>query len=280
MNRFLFFVVICLLTANANAQDGYLSRKEIDRRADSIAIEGKALYSSEWASWYGTDIFLEKFKNKRSLIGGYLSYETKEAIKNVFFGKGENPDVLATIAFGKGFNPQQFQLDTAYRKLKKNEMELFTIRRIALERLRQDTIFKFFNNVDMNVVPLIRNGYKRVYILSAPKVNGMVLYGNDYLVDYDKNNEIVAVKRIHNSLISANAGSNADSSKVVLEYYHTHVPGKEEFMTATDICTTMLYEHLTTWNLSMIASKKYISMWDCKKNMLVVLTMDERGIPG
>jgi hypothetical protein len=159
-------------------------------------------------------------------------------------------------------------------------MELFTIRRIALERLRQDTIFKFFNNVDMNVVPLIRNGYKRVYILSAPKVNGMVLYGNDYLVDYDKNNEIVAVKRIHNSLISANAGSNADSSKVVLEYYHTHVPGKEEFMTATDICTTMLYEHLTTWNLSMIASKKYISMWDCKKNMLVVLTMDERGIPG
>jgi hypothetical protein len=108
MNRFLFFVVICLLTANANAQDGYLSRKEIDRRADSIAIEGKALYSSEWASWYGTDIFLEKFKNKRSLIGGYLSYETKEAIKNVFFGKGENPDVLATIAFGKGLSLNSF----------------------------------------------------------------------------------------------------------------------------------------------------------------------------
>ncbi|QHS54898.1 hypothetical protein GWR56_04800 [Mucilaginibacter sp. 14171R-50] len=123
-------------------------------------------------------------------------------------------------------------------------------------------------------MPLIRGGHKRVYVLSAPKTDGVVLYGNDYLIDFDKTNQIASVKRIHNSLISASAGDKSDTAKTVLEFIHSHVEGKEPFMTATDICTTMLYQHLTTWKQSIVISKNYVSIWDCDKRLMFVLTMD------
>ena len=34
---------------------------KIEKATSAIVAEGKQLYKSEMASWYGTDIFLEKF---------------------------------------------------------------------------------------------------------------------------------------------------------------------------------------------------------------------------
>src|SRR5689334_9378884 len=67
---FLLLTAICsLFTALAQEDD--------NNRADSIGArivdEGKQLYRSEMASWYGTDVFLEQFK-ERDKIGGYFSY--------------------------------------------------------------------------------------------------------------------------------------------------------------------------------------------------------------
>src|SRR6478735_2281759 len=103
------------------SQVKYYSREIIDKKADSITNEGKMLYRSEWTSWHGTDIFLEKFKTKQSEIGGYLSYETPTCSNNVFFAKGEDPDVLVTIRFGKEQNSAVYTLDTNARKLNANE---------------------------------------------------------------------------------------------------------------------------------------------------------------
>jgi hypothetical protein len=41
--------------------------------AQSIVDEGKLLYHSEMASWYGTDVFLDNYKSREN-IGGYISY--------------------------------------------------------------------------------------------------------------------------------------------------------------------------------------------------------------
>ena len=35
----------------------------IEKVSDSLVAEGRRLYRSEMASWYGTDAFLEKYKN-------------------------------------------------------------------------------------------------------------------------------------------------------------------------------------------------------------------------
>jgi len=54
---------------------------------------------------------------------------------------------------------------------------------------------------------------------------------------------------------------------------HSHLPETGDFITATDICTLMLYEKFTTWKTHYVISKNYVSIWDCKKDDLVILTM-------
>ena len=111
--------MLCLIcAARLFAQHG-AARDAIDRATDSIQTEGKALYRSEWASWYGTDVFLEKCAAKKALSGGYFSYETEDRLINIFFSKGDTPVVLASISFGKDFDPGKYKLDNIPRQLTK-----------------------------------------------------------------------------------------------------------------------------------------------------------------
>ena len=55
---------------------------------------------------------------------------------------------------------------------------------------------------------------------------------------------------------------------------HSHLPEYSDIITATDICTTMLYQKSTEWETSYVMSKKYVSIWDCKKNELVIMTRE------
>jgi hypothetical protein len=138
-----------------------------------------------------------------------------------------------------------------------------------------DTVFKYFKNTELNPIPVIRNGVKRVYILTGTKVNGVVIFGNDYLVSFNKINDITDIKRLHKNLIAIPYHqASADSSKTEQGAAHSHLPETGDFITATDICTLMLYERFTTWKQYYVLSKNYVSIWDCKKNELSEMTME------
>ena len=77
LSIFLSFVSITIVNVTVNAQDSPTER------AQPIVREGKELYRSEMASWYGTDIFLEKYKDKAN-IGGYFSYSENNKSKFLF----------------------------------------------------------------------------------------------------------------------------------------------------------------------------------------------------
>lgn len=68
-------------------------QENIEKLTAPIVAEGKILYKSEMASWYGTDIFRERYKDF-SNVGGYFSYIDGETAKCIFFSKGEKPLVL------------------------------------------------------------------------------------------------------------------------------------------------------------------------------------------
>ncbi|MBD1363613.1 hypothetical protein IDJ77_07310 [Mucilaginibacter sp. ZT4R22] len=265
------FTVIVLLFFSfitaAIAQDKEPERAEIDQLTDSVMAEGKALYRSEWASWHGTDIFLEKYKDKQSQLGGYVSYETPTNLINVFYTKGDKPVTIGVITFGKDFNEKNYRLDTVARLLNPVEQDLFTLRKAAFKALNTDTTFKRYNNTNFNVIPFINNGLKRIYILTAPTALNVVAFGNDYLLNVNSKNEISSIKRIHNSLISTDTKNND-----VKAIFHSHIPGKDEIMSATDICTLMLYEKENNLKQAYVMSKQYVSIWDCEKDNLVVLT--------
>jgi hypothetical protein len=118
--------ILCLISTAAIAQT-----KDVTAVADSIQREATMLYRSEMASWYGTDIFLERFKSKKNLIGGYISYDTGKGVNNVFFGKGDDPAVLSTITFNYTFDVNNYGLDTLNRKLTSAEKELYKMRMAA-----------------------------------------------------------------------------------------------------------------------------------------------------
>ena len=244
---------------------------DLKKTAEEITEEGKYLYRLEMASWYGTDIFLENFK-ERERIGGYFSYLDKETPKCLFFSKGEKPRVIGVVSFGDIKIVETATIDFKERDFKDNERHLYNIRKKALTEVQQDSIlFKSYTNTNLNLIPYIRNGEKKVYALTGPKVTGVVLFGNDYLLTFDSQDNLISKKEIHQNLIPIQfeEGKNAVAS------VHSHAPETGDFITPTDICTLMLYAKFAEWKRHIVISKNFVSIWNCEAETLVIITREE-----
>lgn len=264
MKQTTLFYLFALLCLNVNAQEtpdlGYI--------ADSITADAKILYRSEMASWYGTDIFMERSKDK-SKAKGYFSYLTPQASRCVFFTGDEVPKVIGSIDFDSTYNVNTAVADFAERDFSEAEKEIYSLRAKALNIFNTDTFFKHYNNTNLNIIPIIINGEKRVYALTGTGQKGVIIFGNDYLLQFDNNNELSQKRRLHNSLISSNYGKQEDGNQIV-GGMHSHII--DDFVTATDLCTLMLYAPLTQWQQYTVVSKDFLSIWNSQSNQLVIIT--------
>lgn len=254
-------VFLILFVLNSKAQS------KVEKLTKPIVEEGKKLYQSEMASWYGTDLFLEQYKSKEN-IGGYFSYTENETAKCIFFSKTETPKVIGTIIFDQTFNIETAKTELAERELNKIETELFEIRRTALKIINSDTIFKKYKDTNLNLIPLVANGEKKVYVLTGATKDNVIIFGNDYLLNFDKQNNLLSRKRLHKNIIWTEFGQKMEEGKEIIAGTHTHLPETGDFITATDICTLMLYKKFTKWKQYYVYSRKYMSIWDCEKNQL------------
>jgi hypothetical protein len=266
MNKLLTFI-LTFLTVSAFGQ------KDPTEEAQPIVAEGKLLYKSEMASWYGTDLFLENYKI-RDNIGGYFSYTDKAISKCIFFSKSDNPKVIGTISFDSTYNTKTAKMDFAEREFTTYENNIYAIRKIALSEVNSDTLFKTYNNTNLNFIPLINGNEKKVYILTGPKQNGVVIFGNDYLLTFDKNNKLTLKKQLHKNIIPIYFGGKEEDGKQIEGAMHSHLPETGDFITATDICTLMLYEKIAKWKTHNVVSKKYLNIWNCETDQLTIIKMD------
>ncbi len=259
----IFNILFCFSALGQNSQDEILHH---------IVAEGWKLYISEMASWHGTDIFLEKYTNKEH-VGGYFSYADGGNMKNIFFSKGLVPKVIYSITFDSTFNVNSAKVDTIERDFNKIEEDMFVIRSRAYLAIDGDTLFKSYEKSNFNLVPLISGGERKVYVLTAPKENGVVIFGNDYLLTFDNANNLVSKKRLHKNIISAKYGY--EDGKEAVGGFHTHLPETGDFITPTDVCTIMLYEKLAKWKQYCVVSKDFFSIWNCETDKLLMLTTKE-----
>jgi hypothetical protein len=255
-------VLFILFAASFQAQN-------LEKLSKEINEEGIALYRSEMASWYGTDVFKANYKQMEN-VGGYFSYIDESVPKCIFFSK-ENK-VLATIAFPTNYNPQNAKLDLKERDFTSTEIEYFTIRENALARIKTDTLFKSYKNTSFNIVPLIKKNVKKVYVLTGPSVNNVVIFGNDYLITFNNKNEVKNVEKLHNSMIAQNI--NDEKVGKTISGVHSHVIENWQTITPTDICTLMLYQNLTDWGSYITISKKFTSIWNSNNNIVIMKTED------
>jgi hypothetical protein len=259
-------IILTLFTVSAFGQ------KNPTEEAQPIVAEGKLLCRSEMASWYGTDIFLENYKD-RDNIGGYFSYSENDITKCIFFSKSESPKVIGTISFDSSYNVNASRADLSQRDFTTNENDIYVIRKIALAEMNSDTLFRTYENTNLNLIPLINGDEKKVYVLTGPKQNGVVIFGNDYLLTFDKNNKLTLKKQLHKNIIPINYGGKGEEGKQIEGTIHSHLPETGDFITSTDICTLMLYERFAKWGTHNVVSKKYLNIWNCKTDQLTVISM-------
>lgn len=260
-------IIFTLLAASAFGQ------KSPTEEVQPIVAEGKLLYKSEMASWYGTDLFLENYKNREN-IGGYFSYTDHDISKCIFFSKSVNPKVIGTISFDSSYNVKTAKTDFAEREFTAYENEIHSIRKIALSEANTDTLFKTYKNTRLNFIPLIKGNEKKVYILTGPQQNGVVIFGNDYLLIFDENNKLLLKKRIHKNIIPVYYGGKEEEGEQTTGTFHNHSAESSEFITATDICTLMLYEKIAGWKTHNVVSGKYFNIWNCETDQLTVITTE------
>lgn len=266
MNK-IFTIILTLISVSV------FGKKNPTADAQLIVAEGKLLYRSEMASWYGTDLFLEKYKDLEN-IGGYFSYIENDTAKCIFFSKGEDPKVIGTISFDSTYNIRTAPADLTERNFTNNEYDLYQIRKAALQELLTNTdgLFKFYENTYPNIIPLIKGQEKKAYILTGPHQSGVVIFGNDYLLTFDKNNKLKTKRRLHNNIIPIEYGNPEDGKEADITM-HSHLPETGDFITATDICTLMLYQKFTQWKMHNVASAKYLNIWSCEAEQLNIIPM-------
>lgn len=270
MKRHLLFLLFIISNLQSSGQD------DVSAITDSITAEGKRLYQSEMASWYGTDIFVEGYKGQGKQ-GGYLSYMDKDTARCIFFSKpgADLPVVIGTISFDQTYSIATAVVNYSERPFTETEKELYIIRKKTLDIINgNDTLFKMYENTSLNLVPLISNGQKKVYVLTGPKNNGVVIFGNDYLLTFDDQNALVSKKQLHKNILFLNYGDKMKEGEKVVAAAHTHLPETGEFMTATDICTLMLYSKFANWEQHIVVSAHYMNFWDCRNNHLTAITRE------
>jgi hypothetical protein len=259
-------LLVTFLTLTAFGQS------KLDKEAAEIVAEGKRLFQSEMASWYGTDLFLEKY-TERENIGGYFSYVENDVAKCVFFSKAATPQVIGTMSFDSSYDVKTATTDLTGREFTPIETDLYTIRKLALQEIQTDTLFKRYNNTNLNLVPLINGKEKKVYVLTGPTQSGVVIFGNDYLLTFDRNNKLTSKKELHKNIIPIEYGGKMEEGKEIESTLHSHLPESGDYITATDVCTLMLYGKFTKWKSHHVVSQKYLNIWNCETNELNVIPM-------
>jgi hypothetical protein len=270
MKRSIVFVTLVVLMSAAYAQ-----KPDLQKKSREILAEAKVLYKSEKASWHATDILVGKYPKILENVKGYLSYADNDKEKTIFWDKNSN--IIFTAEFSGIPGPDNANVDTKKRKATDAENDLIDMRQKAFDILieNKDEFFTFYKNVNPNLIPLINDNSREVFILSASDEADKLLLGNDYKLTFNKKNEIIKKIRLHNSLIELDQKGEVDSLGKRIGSVHSHVIEDLPFMTSTDICTYLLYKDVLELTNHVVVSKDYISIFDAEKVILTIVSADK-----
>jgi hypothetical protein len=249
----------------------YAYSDENDEKA--VLEEGKLLCRLEKASWYATDYIQANLKGKSDSLGGYLSYQNDEnKIITIFYSRYDLNYILVRMLFD--FNPKKEPLliDIQNHSILKAEIDLISIRQDAMKQVFTDTtkFFKFYENTSFNLIPLINEKGKRVFILTGPQNSGEIIIGNDYLLTYNSKNEFENKVKLHNSLLKFPFKPKELNSIMGV---HNHI--LYDGFTSTDICTLLLYKDFVSWKYHAVMFGKYVSYFDLENETITTRLLDD-----
>lgn len=244
------------------------------RVIDSITLESERLYQLENACWRGTEVFFTSNKQQRTQAAGCFSYHNSATqVSCVFYSTDTAAPVLSTIHFDTSFRPSSIRIDKEKRRFTPLEARILRIKMMAMDEIDHDSIFQLYENTSFSIIPVIDSFSAAVYVITAPEVKGVVLFGNDYLLRFNNNDSLLQKRALHRDMIAVDFAP--DAAGELTETYHTHNPAAGKYITATDICTLRLYGRYTHWKQHVVLSPLFASVWDVEQNVLSVFTAEQ-----
>ena len=238
MKNFFAILVLLLFSNIIFAQDVKLSEKELKTQLDSIVKEGNLLYKYEKSAWISTDLALNVTEIENN-YSGYFTYEINSTTKTIILGK-KHQNCIAEYTFIIDFDePDSICL---------NERDFYPLEKKLLE-IREKIIKQLSNKkygigipkgYSPNFILLpFKKGYK-LYIIMGTSQSDVIPFGNDYLFVANEKGVIKSWHKFHSGIIFS--PTTYEGNKVTY-LTHSHLR-TTPLITATDICTFMLYAPL------------------------------------
>jgi hypothetical protein len=268
--KILFCLFFCWFTLPALAQ-----QEDLEKAKAAIMQEAKELFRLESASWQAGDLLSGKYITKRALVGGYVSYPDGDNTKTLFWTKGNSSQVEVVFTFDSTLNAATASAEVQNRPATATEKELINLRFAAYTRVSTDSFFTPYKGTAYNLVPIIREKERLVYVITASTDPEKVIFGNDYLLHFDAENHLTDKKRLHQDMLPVPVKAEPTPGSKVLGSIHTHTGTDSPFMTATDICTLLLYSRFTNWQSHVVVSEKYVSIWVVPSQSLILLPREQ-----
>lgn len=241
-----------------------------------IEEEGRLLYRLEKASWHATDLLLDTYHLLTDSAGGYVSYINDDNdVVTAFYDKKDASLILLRFTFDK--NPQAEPKNTEPIPTRATSLEedLIFLRELVMEEMGKnyDNFFRFYKGTQPNVIPLIIKRNRKVFVLTATTEPNNLLIGNDYELIFTKKNKLKKKRMLHDTLISYEFESSTEEPFVSTMHSHTIT----DLITATDICTLLLYKDFLEWDKHYVFGKKHISLFDLKTETLTIIKKKNLG---
>lgn len=271
----LFAILLSSFSAVAQTRKPLTERQRLEILKKEIVKEGTLLYRYEMAALIGAQVFWGTTYKDQSFVGGYITYIKNDSTYCVFYSSGPTSRVIGTMILDKDLSPETVVNSMTERDFTPVEKELYTLRKLTEAAMHTDTIFNYYANVEYHLIPVIAGGKRKVYMVTKSRDGGTMLLGNDYLLTYNVKGQITDRKHLHKHINTMKFGKGGVLDTLFTGGAHSHIDEPNEFMTATDVCTLMMYSIDPFWKEHYVISAHYVNVWDFRKKELRIYTRQE-----
>ncbi len=269
--KYIFLTLALAASSITFGQELKLSDEELRIKLDSVVAEGNLLYKYERSAWVSTDL-ANADKNVKDNFGGYLTYQTKGGFKTIILDK-DRKTCIAEYVYTDNFEAPDLT-SAQKRNLNSTEKKLIGVRhKLITNAIDSEYGLGAPEGYSLNFVLIPANKEYKLYVLTGTTLSDIIPFGNDYLFYADKKGKITGWQKFHSILIPTQ--TTAFNGKKVTSTGHSHLP-TTPLITATDICTFMLYapmyghEEFDVYSPALKTSFKY----NLKTNRI---TIDKRN---
>ena len=266
MKKLSLLLLVSLFSSIMLAQTIEMSETKLKTQLDSVLAEGNLLYKYEKAAWISTDLALENETLKND-FGGFFVYEEQREIRVIILGK-KSQNCIAEYSFEDNFSKPKL-VKTEIRELSNKEKALLEVREKIVKNLsNKEYEVGFPDGYSPNLILLPFAEKYKLYIIMGTSQKDVIPFGNDYLFIADNNGKIENWHKFHSRIIP---GYTKMDGKKVISLAHSHLRSTP-LITATDICTFMLYAPLYDIDVFSVYSPaigKYMT-YSLKNNEITV----------